>query len=71
MQERLEPGAKTPGKNADSNVSGAESGAVADETGPIDPDLQRIIDAWPALPDALKTGIVAMVEVAAKSDGEA
>ncbi len=40
---------------------GAESGAVETEKAPIDPDLARLIDAWPALPDALKTGIVAMV----------
>ena len=29
-----------------------------------DPDLQRIIDAWPTLPEAVKAGIVAMVNVA-------
>ena len=27
----------------------------------IDPDLQTIIDLWPALPDAIKAGIVAIV----------
>jgi len=30
------------------------------------PDLQAVIDAWPALPDAVKAGIVAMV----KASGE-
>lgn len=27
-----------------------------------DPELQTIIDNWPALPDAIKAGIVAMVK---------
>jgi len=30
----------------------------------ISQDLQRIIDAWPALPDAIKAGILAMVKAA-------
>ncbi len=30
----------------------------------IDSDLSAVIDAWPALPDALKTGILAMVTAA-------
>ena len=67
----LEHLAKTTGKTNDSKAGGAESGAVGSEIGPIEPDLRRLIDAWPTLPDALKTGIVAMVEAAAKSDGEA
>jgi hypothetical protein len=29
-----------------------------------DPELARIVDAWPTLPDALKAGILAMVEAA-------
>jgi hypothetical protein len=29
-----------------------------------DPDLTKLISAWPALPDALKAGIVAMVKAA-------
>jgi hypothetical protein len=28
----------------------------------IDPDLQRIFNAWPDLPPALKTGILAMID---------
>ncbi len=27
-----------------------------------DPDLRVVVDRWPALPDAVKAGIVAMVE---------
>jgi len=29
-----------------------------------DPDLQHLIDCWPDLPEAIKAGIVAMVESA-------
>jgi len=35
--------------------------AVAAE---IPQDLQALIDAWPALPDAIKAGILAMVRAA-------
>ncbi len=28
------------------------------------PDLQAIIDAWPALPEAIRAGILAMVKAA-------
>ena len=43
----------------DHNISrGAESGALYD----IDPDLQTIIDAWPAFPQAVKAGILVMAK---------
>ncbi len=58
----LEHLAKTPGKTHDSKASGAESGAVADEIGPIDPDLQRIIEAWLRLPATVKASILAMIK---------
>jgi hypothetical protein len=29
-----------------------------------DPDLAAVVDAWPALPEAIKAGILAMVKVA-------
>jgi hypothetical protein len=29
-----------------------------------DPGLARIVEAWPALPDAIKAGILAMVQAA-------
>ena len=51
------------------NTSNIPSNEI--ENQPADGDLRRLIDAWPALPDALRAGIVAMVEAAAKSDGEA
>lgn len=35
-----------------------------------DPELQRVIDAWPTLPSALRAGVLAMVEAASRSEGE-
>ncbi len=66
----LEHLAQTPEKTSNPKASGAESGAVGDEIGPIEPDLRRIIEAWPKLPDALKTGIMAMVTAASGDQGE-
>ncbi|MCH8152947.1 MAG: hypothetical protein IH830_11320 [Planctomycetes bacterium] len=37
------------------------------ETAQLDPDLQRLIDAWPALPKAIRAGIVALVNTAIQS----
>jgi hypothetical protein len=34
----------------------------------IDPDLAHLIDAWPELPPAIRTGILAMID-AARKDG--
>jgi hypothetical protein len=34
---------------------------------PSDPELARLIDAWPTLPEALKAGIMAMIDSARKS----
>jgi hypothetical protein len=31
----------------------------------IDADLGRLIDAWPTLPDAIRAGILAIMEAAA------
>jgi hypothetical protein len=44
-----------------SRTPASSSAAVAAE---VSPDLQALIDAWPALPDAIKAGIVAMVKAA-------
>lgn len=40
---------------------GAESGALAAKIDPQDPDLADLLAAWPKLPEALRTGILAMV----------
>ena len=34
------------------------------EISPTDPDLQYLNDAWPTLPQAIRAGILAMVEAA-------
>ena len=48
------------------HIQGAAlSGAVDAESTPTDPDLHRIIDAWPMLPKAVRAGIQAMVKAAA------
>ncbi|MCZ6736103.1 MAG: hypothetical protein O7C65_09965 [Planctomycetota bacterium] len=49
------------------DLGGAESGAVGDKSGLADPDLQHLIDAWPDLPEAIRAGIVAMVNAAIQS----
>ena len=46
---------------------GALLGALAAEIGPSCPDLAAVVDAWPRLPEALRTGIVAMVKAAKRS----
>jgi len=45
----------------------AECEAVGAQTPPSDPDLARLVEAWPTLPAALKAGIVAMVGAAVVS----
>ena len=47
----------------------AESGANGDEKPLHDSDLTLIIERWEQLPDAVKAGIVAMVEAASQSKG--
>ena len=60
----LEHPAKTPGKTGDFEPSGAESGAVADRIDPIDPDLQRVIEAWPSLTEQVRAGILTTIDAA-------
>ena len=43
---------------------GAECGALDGQTALHGGDLRRLIDAWPTLPDPVRAGILAMVEVA-------
>jgi hypothetical protein len=49
---------KTPAKTVLCSEGGAESGALAT----TDPALGTLIDAWPALPEAIRAGILAMVK---------
>jgi hypothetical protein len=40
-----------------------ESGNVtARQAARFPPDLERVLDAWPTLPDALRAGILAMID---------
>jgi len=55
-----------PGKTALSGQGSAVGAAVEPKTSHIDPDLQAIIDAWPALADEVKANILAAVRVAEK-----
>ena len=43
---------------------GAVSGALAPQQPVIDPALAALIDAWPTLPEAIRAGILAMVQAA-------
>ena len=50
---------KNAGKTGDSVRNDAESGAFGAEKGPIDPNIQFIIDQWDTLPEPVKAGILA------------
>jgi hypothetical protein len=52
------------GKTRPVSIPASKSPAVAAE---IPQDLQALIDAWPALPDAIKAGILAMVAAASRA----
>ena len=60
----LEPSAFSSEKTAIPQTGGAESGAVGARNSPIDSRLRAVIEAWPTLPDAVKAGILAIVEAA-------
>ncbi len=60
-----------PGESIREGVSGEAGGtpssshSSSDENQPLDADLRRLIDAWPELPDAIRAGILAMVDAVA------
>ena len=54
------------GLGESSESGGAESGADKPICSDFAPDLQQVIDAWADLPEAVKTGIVAMVKAAGR-----
>ena len=45
-----------------SGAGGAESGSLPPDSAQTDPDLRRLVDAWPTLPDAVKADILGMIE---------
>ena len=51
-------------ENAHSRNGAAPGAAVGIENDPIDPDLQAIIERWADLPEAVRTGILAIVKAA-------
>ncbi len=55
----------SPGKTAVRPEGGAESGAVSGYLATTDPDLQRVIEAWPALAEPVRRAVLALVEGAA------
>jgi hypothetical protein len=56
----IEPCTNSPGNTALSADGGAESGAPT----PADPDLTRLVDAWPTLPPPIRAAVLALVETA-------
>jgi hypothetical protein len=54
-------------QEATASVNPRPTGATKSATGSLsdDPDLTAIIDAWPALPETVRAGILAMVNAAA------
>ena len=54
---------KVPGKPHIRPTGGAESGAPAALA--LDPDLSRVVAAWPTLPDHIRAAIRALVGITA------
>jgi hypothetical protein len=58
------------GKTVIRNESGAESGALGARTSAADAELAELLGrleaAWPTLPDAIKAGILALVNAASR-----
>jgi hypothetical protein len=50
-----------PDADADSGTSAANSGAVSRDSSPADPDLAKLIAAWPNLPAAVWSEIMAAI----------
>jgi len=46
------------------NQRAAKSAAVGDDSPPIDPDLDQVIEAWDSLPPAIHEAILAMLRAA-------
>jgi hypothetical protein len=55
------------GNSTIANQSGADSGAPGAQNGAIAPDLAAVVEAWPGLPEAIKTGILVMVRAAGEA----
>jgi hypothetical protein len=60
----IEPPAPISKNSTNPAPSGAEPGALNREKPVIDPDLTALINAWPALPEPIRAGILAMIRAA-------
>jgi hypothetical protein len=56
----LELSHETTGNSIGSSQSGAESGALDTQNGPIAPDLVAVVNVWPTLPADVRQRIVAL-----------
>ena len=61
---------KTPENTAFPEVPPPVAPPVGGENRPADPDLARLVDAWPDLPPAIRAGILAMIGVACGTAGD-
>jgi arylsulfatase A-like enzyme len=60
----IELGPKSSGNSGGRDQSGAECGALVARKAEFSPELAVVVDAWPALPAAIKVGILAMIGAA-------
>jgi hypothetical protein len=68
----IEPASATPQAKVNTPVSATTENSLAHSLAresQIDPELARLIDAWPKLPGAIRTGILAIVDAASKQRG--
>ena len=61
----------TPPKTVISEKRGAESGALDGDSPDSDPDLARLVGAWPDLPDEIKQTIMTLVRKHAEDSPDA
>jgi len=62
LQSAKTPAAKPGSALVSSYISDPASHYLPTDTCKTDPDLAALVDAWPALPEAVRAGIVAMVK---------
>jgi hypothetical protein len=66
-EDRIRTSSQIQGISIDPAIEGAESGALGTIPVKIDSELSKLMDAWPMLPDAIKAGILAMVQAASQT----